>query len=200
MQLEFISVEDAKAATLDKQRKLVEAFNKASADIDEAIIRQEAVCRAADTCLERRRNASLQRDPKFIEWLSKHHQMCLGKLDWIHELRYKLELHYNDIRNLNAQPVICTVRCGDTQDYTDCAKKVIGQISLHNATATNPRQIIDPVEGMCIDVIIGDTDEVHRFTYTEDNAWNNVKYIEKDDYLIETGNWANGLTRLLSRF
>ena len=197
MQLEFIPIEDAKAATLDKQRELVEAFDKASADIDAAIVRQEAVCRAAGTCLERRLNASLQRDPRFIEWLSKHHQMCLGKLDWLHELRYKLELRYNAIRNLNAQPVICTVRCGDTQDYTDCAKEVLAHIHEYNAKATNQHQIIDPVEGICVDVIVGDTDVVHRFTYTKDNTWNNVKYIEKDDYLIETGNWAKGLTKRL---
>ena len=197
MQLEFIYVEDAKAATLDKQRKLVAAFNKASADIDSAIVRQEAVCRAAGTCLERRRNASLQRDPRFIERLSKHHQMCLGKLDWLHELRYKLELHYSAIQDLIMQSVICTVHCGDTQDYTDCAKEVITQLHEHNAKATNPHQIIDPEDGICIDVIVGDTDAVHRFVYTKDNAWNNVKYIEKDDYLIETGNWTKLLVDML---
>lgn len=197
MQLEFISIEDAKEATLVKQRKLVEAFNKASADIDSAIVRQEAVCRAAGTCLERRRNASLQRDPRFIEWLSKHHQMCLGKLDWLYELRYKLELRYSTIQDLIMQPVICTVHCGDTQDYTDCAKEVMTQILEHNAKATNPHQIINPEEGICIDVIVGDTDAVHRFVYTEDNAWNNVKYIEQEDYLIETGNWTKGITDML---
>ena len=197
MHLEFISIEDAKAATLDKQRKLVEAFNKASADIDSAIIRQEAVCRAAGTCLEHRRNASLQRDSKFIEWLSKHHQMCLGRLDWLHELRYKLALRYGDIQKLIMHPVICTVHCGDTQDYVDCAKEVITQIPEYNAKATNPHQIIDPVEGICIDVIVGDTDAVHRFTFTKDNSWNNVQYIDKDDYLIETGNWAKGITDML---
>lgn len=197
MQLEFISIEDAKEATLAKQRKLVEAFNKASADIDSVIVRQEAVCRAAGTCLERRRNASLQRDPRFIEWLSKHHQMCLGKLDWLHELRYKLELHYGAIQKQIMQPVICTVHCGDTQDYIDCAKEVLAQLPEHNAKATNPHQIINPEEGICIDVIVGDTDAVHRFVYTKDNAWNNVQYIEKDDYLIETGNWTKPLVDML---
>lgn len=188
MQLEFISIEDAKDATLDKRRELGKAFDKASTDINEAIIRQEAVCRAAGTCLERRRNASLQRDPRFIEWLSKYHQMCLGKLDWLHELRYKLELHYNAIWNLNAQPVICTVHCGDTQDYTDCAKEVMTQLQSKEFAVE---------DGICIDVIVGDTDAVHRFVYTKDNAWNNVQYIEKDDYLIETGNWTKGIIDML---
>lgn len=188
MQLEFISIEDSKDATLGKQRKLVEAFNKASADIDTAIVRQEAVCRAAGTCLERRRNASLQRDPRYIEWLSKYHWMSLGKLDWLHELRYKLELHYSAIQKLIAQPVICTVHCGDTQDYTDCAKEVMTQLQSKEFVVE---------DGVCIDVIVGDTDAVHRFVYTKDNAWNNVQYIEKDDYLFETGNWTKGFTSML---
>ena len=197
MQLEFISVEDAKAATLDKQRKLVKAFNKASADIDSAIVKQIALCNAAGTCLERRRNASLQKDPRFIEWLSRHNQQSLGRLEWLYELRYKLELRYSAIQDLIMQPVICTVHCGDTQDYIDCAKEVLAQLPEHNAKATNPHQIINPEEGICIDVIIGDTDAVHRFVYTQDNAWNNVKYIEKDDYLIETGNWTKRFVDML---
>ena len=200
MQLEFTSIDDAKAAVFDKQRKIVASLNQATAKIDDAIVKQLALCNAAGTCLERRHNTSLQKDPRFIEWLSRHNQQSLGRLEWLYELRYKLEQHYCAIQKLAMQPVICTVHCGDTQDYTDCAKEVISQIPRHNelAKATNPHQVIDPVEeGICIDVIIGDTDEVHRFVYTDDKGWANVQYIERDDYLIETGNWTKGITDLL---
>lgn len=197
MQLEFVSVEDAKGSMLGKQRKLVEAFNQAAAKIDDEIVKNIALCNAAGTCLERRRNASLQKDPRFIEWLTRHHQERLGRLEWLYELRYKLDLRYSAIQKWIMQPVICTVRCGDTQDYTDCAKEVIMQMKEHNAKQTNPHQIIDPVEGICIDVIVGDTDDVHRFMYTDDRGWNNVQYIEKDDYLIETGNWTKSFTSML---
>lgn len=197
MQLEFVTVEEANAAALGKQRKLVEAFNQAAAKIDDKIVKQVALCNASVTCLERRRNSSLQKDPRFIEWLSRHNQFGLGRLDWLYELRYKLELRYSAIQDLIMQPVICTVHCGDTQDYTDCAKEVMTQLYEHNAKATSPHQIINLEDGICIDVIIGDTDAVHRFVYTKENAWNNVKYIEKDDYLIETGNWTKGFTSML---
>ena len=195
MNLEFTSIDDAKAAVFDKQKKIVASFNQAAAKIDDEIVKQVALCNAAETCLERRRK--LQKDPRFIEWLSRHNQQSLGRLDWLYELRYKLELRYCAIQKLITQPVICTVHCGDTQDYTDCAKEVIEQITVHNDKATNPHQIINPEEGICIDVIIGDTDEVHRFVYTDDRGWATVQYIEKDDYLIETGNWTKVFTDVL---
>ena len=197
MNLEFTNIEDAKAAVFDKQRKIVETFNNAAAKIDAEIVKQHALCNAAGTCLDRRRNASLQKDPRFIEWLSRHNQLSLGRLEWLYELRYKLSMKFNFLQEQAMQPVICAVHCGDTQDWTDCAKEVLAQLPEHNAKATNPHQIINPEEGICIDVIVGDTDAVHRFVYTEDNAWNNVQYIEKDDYLIETGNWTKGITDML---
>lgn len=188
MNLEFTNIEDAKAAVFDKQRKIVETFNQAAAKIDAEIVKQHALCNAAGTCLDRRRNASLQKDPRFIEWLSRHNQLSLGRLEWLYELRYKLGMKFNFLQEQAMQPVICAVHCGDTQDWTDCANEVIAQLKSKEIVLE---------DGVCIDIIIGDTDAVHRYKYTSDRAWNNVTYIEQADYRVETGDWTKPLVDML---